>query len=151
VTIIIEIKAEVQAELSRQAAAHGVDIGAYAASLLEEAAHVSSGMKKLSQSQLDTPRFKSLRSSRTRFPCSRMKPSRARVYMITTDAGRRCLSARQQYPVADQQKRLPSACRDQPCASRAGRAGRTGLLHLADTWRVLERFNLPAGQETASV
>jgi hypothetical protein len=54
VTIIIEIKPEVQAELSRQAAAHGVAIGAYAASLLEEPAHVPSRMKKLSQSQLDT-------------------------------------------------------------------------------------------------
>jgi hypothetical protein len=32
-TIIIDIKPEVQAELSRQAAAHGVDIVAYAASL----------------------------------------------------------------------------------------------------------------------
>jgi hypothetical protein len=32
-TIIIEIKPEVQAELSRQASAYGVDIGAYAASL----------------------------------------------------------------------------------------------------------------------
>ena len=53
-TIVINIKPEVQAELSRQAAAHGVDIGAYAASLLEEAAHVPGGMKKLSQSQLDT-------------------------------------------------------------------------------------------------
>src|ERR1700722_17946428 len=51
-TIIIDIKPEVQAELSRQAAAHGVDIGAYAASLLEEAAHVP-GSKTLSQSQLD--------------------------------------------------------------------------------------------------
>jgi hypothetical protein len=53
-TIIIEVKPEVQAELSRQAAAHGVDIGAYAASLLEQAAHVSGGSTKLSQSQLDT-------------------------------------------------------------------------------------------------
>src|SRR5208283_3122366 len=71
-----------------------------------------------------------------------MKPSRARVCIgITTDVRRRCLSARQQYPVADQQKRRPSACRDQPCASRAGRAGGTGLLHLAGTWRVPERLN----------
>jgi hypothetical protein len=42
-SIIINVKPEVQAELSRQAAAHGVDIGAYAASLLEEAAHVATG------------------------------------------------------------------------------------------------------------
>ena len=52
-TIIIDIKPEVQAELSRQAAAHGVDVGAYAATLLEEAAHISAGPKKLSQHQLD--------------------------------------------------------------------------------------------------
>ena len=53
-TIIIDIKPELQAELSRQAAAHGVDIGAYAASLLEEAAHIPAGAKTLSESQLDT-------------------------------------------------------------------------------------------------
>ena len=52
-TIIVEIKPEVQTELSRQAAARGVDIGAYAASLLEEATHVPAGGKKLSRSQLD--------------------------------------------------------------------------------------------------
>ena len=52
-TIIVDIRPEVQAELSRQAAAHGVDIGAYAASLLEEAAHVPSGSKTSSQSELD--------------------------------------------------------------------------------------------------
>jgi len=51
--IIVDIKPEVQAELSRQAAAHGVDIGSYAASLLEEAAHVPAGSKKLSPDQLD--------------------------------------------------------------------------------------------------
>ena len=52
-TIIVDIRPEVQAERSRQAAAHGVDIGAYAASLLEEAAHVPSGSKTISQSELD--------------------------------------------------------------------------------------------------
>jgi hypothetical protein len=51
-TIIIDLKPEVQAELGRQAAAHGVDLGAYAASLLEEAAHAPSGSKTLSQNQL---------------------------------------------------------------------------------------------------
>jgi hypothetical protein len=55
-TIIINIKPEVQEELSRQAAAHGVDVSSYAASLLEEAAHVPTGSKKLSQEQLDSPR-----------------------------------------------------------------------------------------------
>jgi hypothetical protein len=42
-SIIIDIKPEVQAELNRQAAAQGLDIGAYAASLLEEAARVAAG------------------------------------------------------------------------------------------------------------
>jgi hypothetical protein len=52
-TIILDIKPEVQAELSRQAAARGVDIGSYAARLLEEAAHTPAGAKTLSASQLD--------------------------------------------------------------------------------------------------
>jgi hypothetical protein len=52
-TIVVDITPEVQAELSRQAAAHGVDVGAYAASLLAEAAHVPAGPKKLSQQQLE--------------------------------------------------------------------------------------------------
>jgi hypothetical protein len=52
-TIVVCVKPEVEAELSRQAAAHGVDIGSYAASLLEEAAHVPVGPKRLSQIQLD--------------------------------------------------------------------------------------------------
>ena len=51
--IVINTKPEVQKELSRQAAAHGVDVSSYAASLLEEAAHVPTGSKKLSQEQLD--------------------------------------------------------------------------------------------------
>ncbi|HEV2687205.1 MAG TPA: hypothetical protein VGV35_01585 [Bryobacteraceae bacterium] len=52
-TIILEIKPEAQAELSRQAAAHGVDIGAYAANLLEKAAHMPVASKKLDQDQFD--------------------------------------------------------------------------------------------------
>lgn len=51
--IIIDIKPEVQAELGRQAAAHGVDIGAYAANLLEEAAQLPAGSKTLSREQLN--------------------------------------------------------------------------------------------------
>jgi len=51
--IIIDIKPEVQEELSRQAAAHGVDVGAYAATLLEEATRLPAGNKNLSQSRLD--------------------------------------------------------------------------------------------------
>jgi hypothetical protein len=52
-SIIINIKPEVQAELARQAAAHGVQLEPYAASLLEEAAHISATTKKLTKDQLD--------------------------------------------------------------------------------------------------
>jgi HicB family len=52
-SIIINIRPEVHEELSRQAAAHGVDINSYAAGLLEEAAHVAAPEKTLSRSQLD--------------------------------------------------------------------------------------------------
>ena len=41
-TITVDIRPEVQAELARQAAAHGRAIEAYAASLLEAAVHVPS-------------------------------------------------------------------------------------------------------------
>ena len=41
-TITLDIKPETQDELARQAAAHGLGVGAYAASLLEEAAHAAS-------------------------------------------------------------------------------------------------------------
>jgi len=40
-TITLDIRPETQAKLARQAAAHGLEMGAYAASLLEEAAHAS--------------------------------------------------------------------------------------------------------------
>ena len=43
VTITVDIKPEVKAELARQAAARGSVIETYAASLLEEAAHLSAG------------------------------------------------------------------------------------------------------------
>jgi plasmid stability protein len=42
-TIIVDVKPEVQAELARQAAAHGRAIEAHAASLLEEAVHLPAG------------------------------------------------------------------------------------------------------------
>ena len=41
-TITLDIRPEIQDELSRQAAAQGLGVGAYAASLLEEAAHAVS-------------------------------------------------------------------------------------------------------------
>lgn len=40
-TITIEIKPELEAELAAQAAAKGMDVSAYAASLLEQAAQLS--------------------------------------------------------------------------------------------------------------
>jgi hypothetical protein len=52
-SIIINIKPEVETELTRQAAAHGVELDAYAATLLEEAAHMCAASKKLSPDQLD--------------------------------------------------------------------------------------------------
>ena len=45
-TIIVDIGPEVQAELARQAAAHGSAIETWAASLLEEAAHLPAGTKR---------------------------------------------------------------------------------------------------------
>jgi hypothetical protein len=39
-SIVLDIKPEVEAELSRQAAAHGRPVESYAASLLEEAVHL---------------------------------------------------------------------------------------------------------------
>jgi plasmid stability protein len=41
-TITLDISPETKEELARQAAAHGLGVGAYAASLLEEAAHAAS-------------------------------------------------------------------------------------------------------------
>jgi plasmid stability protein len=41
-TIIVDVKPEIQAELARRAAAHGRGIEAYAASLLEEAVQLPS-------------------------------------------------------------------------------------------------------------
>jgi hypothetical protein len=42
-TITVDLRPEIQAELARQAAAHGMGIDVYAASLLEEAAHLPAG------------------------------------------------------------------------------------------------------------
>ena len=43
----VDLNPETQAELGRQAAAHGVDIGKYATTLLEEAAHGPAGSKAM--------------------------------------------------------------------------------------------------------
>jgi len=49
-TMLIEIKPEVEAELSRQAAAQGIDVNAYAASLLELAANSPGVFREVSRS-----------------------------------------------------------------------------------------------------
>jgi hypothetical protein len=52
-TITVDIRPEVQAELARQAAAEGRAIEAYAASLLEEAVHLPAGASRLNQDRLE--------------------------------------------------------------------------------------------------
>jgi hypothetical protein len=52
-SIIINIKPEAQAELTRQAAAHGVQPEDYAAALLEGAVHLGTRLKTLTTDQLD--------------------------------------------------------------------------------------------------
>ncbi|HEV2989618.1 MAG TPA: hypothetical protein VG759_14340 [Candidatus Angelobacter sp.] len=52
-SIVVNLKPEVQAELVRQAAARGIDLGDHAANLLEEATHLAAGSKRLNQEQLD--------------------------------------------------------------------------------------------------
>ena len=56
-TISVDITEEVRAELTRQAAAQGRAVEAYAASLLEEAAHYSSGVGRLSVGRLSPDRL----------------------------------------------------------------------------------------------
>jgi len=51
-SIIINIKPEAQEELTRQAAAHGLRLESYAATLLEDAAHAGTA-KALTTEQLD--------------------------------------------------------------------------------------------------
>ncbi|HXB73816.1 MAG TPA: hypothetical protein VNY05_36595 [Candidatus Acidoferrales bacterium] len=48
-TITLDIRPEIEAELTRQAAEHGLGIGAYAASLLEEAVHLPTSPVRLSE------------------------------------------------------------------------------------------------------
>jgi plasmid stability protein len=51
--MIINIKPEARAELTRRAAAHGIQIEAYAAALLEEAVHKGTSAKTLTKGQLN--------------------------------------------------------------------------------------------------
>jgi hypothetical protein len=53
-TITVDIRPEVQAELARRAAVHGRAVEAYVARLLEEAVHLPTGAGKLSQDQLES-------------------------------------------------------------------------------------------------
>jgi hypothetical protein len=52
-SIIINIRPEAQAELTRQAAAHGVQTEDCAAALLEEAVHLGPRAKTLTTDQID--------------------------------------------------------------------------------------------------
>ena len=52
-TIVLDIKPDIQAELARQAAAHGVRLEPYAASLLEEAVRVGPSRESLTEERLD--------------------------------------------------------------------------------------------------
>jgi hypothetical protein len=68
-TITIDIRPEVQAELTRQAALHGSAIETYAASLLEQAAHLPSGANQSSfdkgRAQAAAARIRELRQGVT--------------------------------------------------------------------------------------
>jgi hypothetical protein len=52
-SIIINIKPEIEAELLRQAATHGIGLEPYAASLLEKAARAGAAEKLLTKDQLE--------------------------------------------------------------------------------------------------
>jgi hypothetical protein len=53
-TITVDIRPEVHAELARQAAAHGRAVEAYVASLLEEAVRLPAGADRMSQDRLES-------------------------------------------------------------------------------------------------
>ena len=53
-TITVDIRPEVQAELARRAAVHGSAVEAYVARLLEEAARLPAGAGKLTQDRLES-------------------------------------------------------------------------------------------------
>ena len=76
-TMTIDLKAEVQAELARQAASQVVDVGAYAASLLEKAIDAPNDRKTLRH-------CKSWRSFRIDSHCFPTKLFHERVYIGTT-------------------------------------------------------------------
>jgi plasmid stability protein len=53
-TITVDIRPEVHAELARQAAAHGRAVEAYVVSLLEEAVRLPAGAERMSQDRLES-------------------------------------------------------------------------------------------------
>ena len=87
-TITVDIRPEVRAELASRAAVHGRAVEAYVASLLEAAVHLPTGAGKLSQDRLEnTLRDDAVLTQRPRRLPTR--PSRASVSIgIATDTGR---------------------------------------------------------------
>ncbi|MGA9625281.1 MAG: hypothetical protein WBL65_10920 [Bryobacteraceae bacterium] len=71
-TITVDIRPEVQAELARQAAAHGSATEAYAASLLEEAVNLPAGTSRPSfdkeRAQAAGARIRELRNKNVCYP-----------------------------------------------------------------------------------
>jgi hypothetical protein len=57
-TITVDIRPEVRAELARQAAANGMEIDAYAASLLEAAVHLPAGQPQVCELKDQTAQAK---------------------------------------------------------------------------------------------
>ncbi len=60
-TITLEITPELQAELARQASAHGSALEAYAATLLEEAIHLPEAVFDRTRAQAAAARIRELR------------------------------------------------------------------------------------------
>jgi len=90
-TIIINIKPEVQEELSRQAAAHGVDVNSLRRQPASKRRPMSlRGSKKTQSGSTGEKRLKEIAQFSQKIPVlPRMKLSRARVCIgIMTDAGR---------------------------------------------------------------
>ena len=64
-TITLEITPELQAELARQAAAHGSAVETYAAALLEEAVHLPEAAFDRARAQAAAARIRELRKGVT--------------------------------------------------------------------------------------
>ena len=64
-TITLDITRELQAELARQAAAHGSAVETYAATLLEEAVHLPEAASDRARAQAAAARIRELRKGVT--------------------------------------------------------------------------------------